>query len=72
MATVEERKPFDRIYRATSFDEYVGNTKLKQSLLKTLKNGKRPQAYLLYGPSGCGKTSMARLLGLEYCCSNRV
>lgn len=46
---------FHRKYRPSTLSGYIGNAKLKESLMRTLKNGNRPQVMLFYGDSGCGK-----------------
>jgi len=68
MAVVEA---YHRKYRPKTVAEYIGNTKLKQSVKNMLHNNNRPQVIMLQGHSGCGKTTMARLLAKEYCCENR-
>lgn len=47
--------PFHRKYRPTTISGYIGNEKLKESVMSTLRNGNRPQVMLFYGDSGCGK-----------------
>lgn len=51
----ERELSFHRKYRPSTLSGYIGNAKLKESLMKTLKNGNRPQVMLFYGDSGCGK-----------------
>lgn len=63
--------PFHRKYRPTTLSGYIGNDKLKESIINTLKSGKRPQVMLFYGDSGCGKTTIARLIAKEYLCQDR-
>ena len=63
--------PFHRKYRPTTISTYIGNDKLKDSIMKSLKNGNRPQVMTFYGDSGCGKTTMARLVAKEYLCEDR-
>ena len=63
--------PFHRKYRPDSLSGYIGNTKLKESIINTLRNGARPQVMMFYGDSGCGKTTIARLIAKEYLCEDR-
>lgn len=52
----EERDlSFHRKYRPNTMAKYVGNERLKETAMKALSCGKRPQVILLYGDSGCGK-----------------
>lgn len=67
----EQNLPFHRKYRPNTLAGYIGNTKLKETVMKSLSCGKRPQVILFYGDSGCGKTTIARLLAKEYSCENR-
>lgn len=67
----EQNLPFHRKYRPNTLAKYIGNEKLKETAMKALSCGKRPQVILLYGDSGCGKTTFARLLAKEYSCENR-
>lgn len=50
-----DKLPFHRKYRPTKLADYIGNTKLKESIINSLKSGQRPQVMLFYGNSGCGK-----------------
>lgn len=68
--SVSEEISFARKYRPVSLDGYIGNSGVKETVKRYLKNG-RPQSILLTGSSGCGKTTMARLLAKEYLCENR-
>lgn len=70
MADIESL-PFHRKYRPNTFKGYIGNQKLKDTMMSALSKGVRPQSILLWGDSGCGKTTMARLLAKEYECYNR-
>lgn len=63
--------PFHRKYRPTTLKGYIGNEKLKESIINTLRSGNRPQVMLFYGDSGCGKTTVARLIAKEYLCTDR-
>jgi DNA polymerase-3 subunit gamma/tau len=63
--------PFHRKYRPSKLDDYIGNTKIVDSIMRTLKDNNRPQVMLFSGHAGCGKTSMARLVAKEYLCEDR-
>lgn len=60
-----------RKYRPKNMSEYVGNEKIKQTVLSWLSRGIRPQTILLKGSTGGGKTTMARLVAKEYLCEDR-
>lgn len=66
-----ENLPYHRKYRPNTLKKYIGNAKLKETMLRALSTDKRPQTLLLYGDSGCGKTTIARILAKEYNCLNR-
>ena len=51
----DENLPFHRKYRPNTLARYIGNEKLKETAMKALQSGKRPQVILLWGDSGCGK-----------------
>ena len=51
----ESNLPFHRKYRPNTLAKYIGNEKLKETAMKALSCGKRPQVILLWGDSGCGK-----------------
>ena len=57
-------------YRPKRMSEYIGNNRIVNSLLATLRNSK-PQVIMMTGPSGCGKTTFARLIAQEYLCEDR-
>lgn len=62
---------YHRKYRPNTLSGYIGNDRLKETALASLRKSKRPQVILLEGNSGCGKTTFARLLAKEYLCENR-
>ena len=66
-----EELSYNRKYRPSRLSEYVGNTKMKKSVIESLKNTIKPQVILMKGPAGTGKTTMARLLAKEYLCEDR-
>lgn len=66
-----ENLSFHRKYRPNNLASYIGNTALKETVVKALASNQRPQTILLYGDSGCGKTTMARIIAKEYNCMNR-
>lgn len=61
---------FARKFRPTSFEGYVGNQEVKDTIIRYLKKS-IPQSVLLMGNSGCGKTTMGRILEREVLCENR-
>lgn len=64
-----DRISFARRYRPTSLNDYIGNDKMKDTLINYFR-GNRPQSILLTGSTGCGKTTMARLIVKEYLCED--
>lgn len=62
---------FHRKYRAARIADYIGNDRMKQSIMAALKDNRRPQIIMMTGHAGCGKTTMARLLAKEYLCEDR-
>ena len=66
-----DKLPYHRKYRPTTLKGYIGNEKMKDIAMKSLRDGKRPQVVFIYGDTGCGKTTFARLLAKEYSCENR-
>ncbi len=71
----EEEKLFTSL-RASDWQEFIGQEKLKQSLTVTItaaKKRKEPiEHILLYGPPGLGKTTMAHLIAKEMGSNIRV
>ena len=66
-----ENISFARKYRPTSLNGYVGNSEVKETVQRYLKNPSKPQTILLTGNSGCGKTTLARIIAKEYLCEDR-
>lgn len=67
-----ENLSYARKYRPNRLSDYIGMEKVKQTVLKALETGKRPQTIMLYGDSGCGKTTLARIIAKEYNCQDRT
>ena len=63
--------PFHRKYRPQTFNDYIGNDRIKKSAMAALRADQKPQVILMTGHAGTGKTTMARLLAKEYLCENR-
>lgn len=49
-------------YRPQNFDEFIGSTTIKESILSSLH---RTHTFLFFGPRGTGKTTLARLIAYE-------
>ena len=64
-----EEKEAEKSLRPKSFDEYIGQTEVKENLKVFISAAKqRKEALdhvLFYGPPGLGKTSMAGLIAQE-------
>lgn len=57
-----------RKYRPKSWNELIGHTQVKRSIMVKLAKGELGgSAYMITGPSGCGKTSIAHLTAAEIC-----
>lgn len=54
--------------RPQTFEEYLGNDAIVDSLKKLLDSASLPHAYLFVGDSGCGKTTIARIFANELGC----
>jgi DNA polymerase-3 subunit gamma/tau len=57
-----------RKYRPQNFEELVGQSPVRRTLMEALKQGKMVHAYLFSGPRGTGKTSSARLIAKAIQC----
>ena len=64
-----EEKEAERSLRPKSFEEYIGQTEVKENLkvfISAAKQRKEPLDHVLfYGPPGLGKTSLAGLIAQE-------
>jgi Holliday junction DNA helicase RuvB len=73
MLTTSQEQPddinLDSTLRPQSFDEYIGQEKVKKNLdilLQAAKKRKEPiEHVLLYGPAGLGKTTLANIIAKE-------
>ncbi|QQR54861.1 DNA polymerase III subunit gamma/tau [Candidatus Peregrinibacteria bacterium] len=61
-----------RKYRPQRFEDLVGQTPIRVTLLEALKQGRLSHAYLFSGPRGTGKTSTARLVAKAIQCESRL
>jgi len=65
----QEEKENEKSLRPRTFDDYIGQTEMKENLkifISAAKKRKEPLDHLLfYGPPGLGKTSMAILIASE-------
>ncbi len=52
--------------RPTDFDEVIGQSAIKETLMEQIANGGVREAYLFSGPSGVGKTTIARIVASKF------
>lgn len=69
---MSENLSWARKYRPTTFENYLGNERLKYEVQALLGVGKLPQTLLLSGSHGVGKTTLARLIAKSLLCANPV
>lgn len=67
-----DNEPLHLKYRPRTFEEFLGNDAMLESLKSIVRReGARQHTYLFQGPSGCGKTTLARIMKGELECSDR-
>lgn len=57
-------------YRPDSFDTYMGNEEIVDSVKKIIYKKDKPHCYLFFGNKGCGKTTLARIVAKELNCND--
>lgn len=69
LATKKDALFLDQTLRPKTWDEYVGQEKIKKNLKILLQaakeRGHTPEHILFYGPPGLGKTTLSHLIALE-------
>lgn len=72
----KEDKALDNTLRPKSFSEYIGQSKVKESLniiISAAKHRKEPIEHILFhGPAGLGKTTLAHIITYEMKCNIKV
>jgi DNA polymerase-3 subunit gamma/tau len=60
-----------RKFRPQSFEDFVGQEHVTQTLINAMNSDRFPHAILLTGPRGTGKTTTARIIAKTLLCTNR-
>lgn len=61
-----------RKWRPKNFDEYVGQSHVKTSLINAIENKRLHHAYLFSGTRGVGKTTVARIFAKALSCKQGI
>ncbi len=62
--------PLSREFRPKRVEDYIGNEKMVESFLTSVRKKKLPQVVMIEGETGCGKTTFARIMTKPYQCEN--
>jgi DNA polymerase-3 subunit gamma/tau len=62
---------YARQYRPSTLDGYIGNDRVKETVVNLLSKGNYPQSILLEGNTGCGKTTLSRIVTSWYTCEDK-